>query len=177
MVFNVFGNALHTASVQDEPSENDDPEHFEKWYQEVPEGWGVCTLRVPTTMSPIIKNNCYYLLLILNNWQWYQVVPGIPNTVQGCKYAKPTLNNFAIGPAKVFRDRVGKTVPLNNLGRTTYMQLPNESVQGRCWEASVPEHFDSSCLHASPLRFPLEPNVSRDAAWKTTSLNTCRELK
>ena len=30
-VFNVFGNAFHTASVQDEPSENDDPEHFENW--------------------------------------------------------------------------------------------------------------------------------------------------
>ena len=38
MVFNVFENALHTTSVQDEPSENHDPEHSEKWYQVVPEG-------------------------------------------------------------------------------------------------------------------------------------------
>ena len=98
-------------------------------------------------------------------------------TVQGSKYATPTLNSFAIWPTQVFRYTVGKTASLNTLGQTACMLLPKESVQGRCWEDSVPEHFGPNCLHTTPLRFPLQPKVFRDAAWQATSLNTCRELK
>ena len=57
------------------------------------------------------------------------------------------------------------------------MLLPKESVQGRCWEDSVPEHFGPNWLETTPLHFPPQPKVFRDAAWQATSLNTCRELK
>ena len=94
----------------------------------------------------------------------------------GPNWLHTTPLHFPLQP-KVFRDAAWQATSLNTLGRTTCMQVPKGSVQGSCGEDSVPEHFGPSCLHTSPLHFPPQPKVFRDAAWQATSLNTCRELK
>ena len=94
----------------------------------------------------------------------------------GPNWLQTTPLHFPLQP-KVFRDAAWQATSLNTLGRTTCMQVPKESVQGSCGEDSVPEHFGPSYLHTSPLHFPPQPKVFRDAAWQATSLNTCREFK
>ena len=60
--------------------------------------------------------------------------------VRGSEYAPPILNRFAIWPAQVFMDTVGKTKPLNTSARTLCKKSTVQSVQECRLAKHAPEH-------------------------------------